>query len=114
MPTDPLKWSWKTHRAFFFTTIPRGASAEKSMLHSFLNEIVNKISRLFPVIKYKELGFEDSFDKYLKLDKKNINSIYQFTLIKNIGDSVVNVSVMDSDVLESLYFYDQIYRDGYN
>ena len=79
---------------------------------SNLNAIVKKISRLFPVIKYKELGFEDSFDQYLKLDKKNINSIYQFTLIKDIGDSVVNVSVIDSDVLESLNFYDQIYRDG--
>ena len=79
---------------------------------SILNEIANKISKLFPAINYKRIGFGDSFGEYLKLDKKNINNIYQFTLIKKIGDSVINVSVLDSDVLESLYFYDQIYRDG--
>jgi len=78
-----------------------------------LNEIVRKISKLFPRINYKQIGFLDSFKEYLKLDKKNKDGVYQFTLIKTIGCAIVNVSVSDLEVLESLAFYDQIYSDEF-
>ena len=44
-----------------------------------INEIVRKISKLFPRINDKQIGFLDSFKEYLKLDKKNKDGVYQFT-----------------------------------
>tara|TARA_B100000530_G_scaffold308969_1_gene234411 strand:- start:2043 stop:3221 length:1179 start_codon:yes stop_codon:yes gene_type:complete len=79
---------------------------------NILHEIVRKISKLFRPINYKKVRFSYSFNEYLKLDKKNKDGVYQFTLIKTIGCAVVNVSVSDLEVLESLDFYDQIYSDG--
>jgi len=81
---------------------------------NMLNEVVAKISKLFPYIHYNEFGFRNSFKEYLKLDKKNIDGIYQFTLINAIGDSVINIPISDSEVLESLDYYDQIYMNGFS
>ena len=47
---------------------------------------------------------DDLILKYINSDKKNYNGIYNFTLIKNIGDPIVNCPVSDRDILSSLDF----------
>ncbi|MAQ69987.1 MAG: 3-dehydroquinate synthase [Flavobacteriales bacterium] len=69
-----------------------------------LSIIVNTILSVFPKINLVK-ALDNLVLKYLKSDKKNKNRLYNFTLIKDIGVAVVNCSVSDIHIINSLDYY---------
>ena len=69
-----------------------------------LDEIVRGVLSVFPYILLDNV--EDSLIlHYLRSDKKNINNDFNFTLIKELGVSVVNCKVKEKDIINSLNYY---------
>ena len=68
------------------------------------DNIVNQLINTFPTIDL-DIKYDNLILKYIKSDKKNSNGIYNFTLIKEIGKSIINCPVSDEEVLSSLDFY---------
>jgi len=71
------------------------------------DSIINRIVEVFSTIEIGNLG-NNQILNYIKSDKKNSNGNYNFTLIKNIGESVVNCSVSDKKIVNSLDYYRKI------
>ena len=76
----------------------------KRLLIFSASDIANKILHIFPSILLDK-NKDYLILKYIDSDKKNSSGSRNFTLIKNIGHSIVNCSVSDKDVLSSLDFY---------
>ena len=70
-----------------------------------LNDIALKIEQVFPPIDYDLIKFKKLVIGYLKSDKKNLNGQYQFSLIKEIGHPIVNCSVSESEIIDSIDYY---------
>ena len=71
---------------------------------NILNNIVHKLLSVFPPINLDK-RYDSLILKYLTSDKKNNKEIYNFTLIKGIGDSIVNCPVSKKRVVKSLDYY---------
>ena len=69
-----------------------------------LNSVVETIFNIFPSISL-ELEEDDLILEYVKCDKKNSHGLLNFTLIKEVGVSIVNCPVSEKDILSSLDFY---------
>lgn len=71
-----------------------------------LNQLIN-----FFQIKYPQLEIpEDSFStliNWMRKDKKNEGSEINFTLLKKIGECVINQTCNEEEIMESLRFYNQ-------
>ena len=74
-----------------------------------LDSIVTCILALF---KYQDLSLVDNMQiiDFIKKDKKNIDQNYNFTLLKSIGQSVINCNVSEQLILSSLNFYINLCR----
>ena len=74
-----------------------------------LDSIVSCILSLF---KYQDLSLVDNMQiiDFIKKDKKNIDHKYNFTLLKSIGQSVINCNVSEQLILSSLNFYINLCR----
>ena len=71
------------------------------------NSIVNRIVSVFSTIEISDLDNSQILN-YIKSDKKSSSGNYNFTLMKNIGESVVNYSVSDEEIMKSLDYYRKI------
>jgi len=69
-----------------------------------LDGVMQKILSVFDPIEL-DAKYDALILKYIKADKKNSKGIYNFTLIKEIGKSIVNCSVSDQEIVSSLDFY---------
>ena len=69
-----------------------------------LDGVIKKILSVFEPVDL-DVKYDSFILKYIKADKKNSKGIYNFTLIKEIGKSIVNCSVSDQEILSSLDFY---------
>ena len=72
-----------------------------------LKEVVQTIKNCFKSIHLPKI-YDNKVLEYLASDKKNISNQYNFTLIKNIGQSVVNCDMLDVDILRSLDYYREL------
>ena len=71
---------------------------------NILNRVAEVILSIFPSISLHST--EDNLIlEYLKSDKKNLQGLLNFTLIKDIGVAEVNCPVFEKDILSSLDFY---------
>ncbi|MBF25315.1 MAG: 3-dehydroquinate synthase [Flavobacteriales bacterium] len=71
--------------------------------HQFLN-IIKEIQKVWLPIKL-DAQYDNLILKYLKVDKKNADYKFNFTLITEIGSAIVNCPVSTNDILLSLDYY---------
>ena len=88
---------------------------KKTLSSGFLNEgeqVAEFKDAVANYLKVKNIVLTNSCNDLIldsiKYDKKSELSSYNFTLLKNIGQSVVNCSVDDSEILRSLDFYKKL------
>ena len=74
-----------------------------------LDNISRKILNIFPSVELDE-KIDHVILKSLKCDKKFKDGLYNFTLIKDLGNSVINCKVLDADIIHSLDYYRKICR----
>ena len=75
--------------------------------NSIMHNIAQTVLRTFsPIVLTNSCN--DLILDSIKYDKKSELNSYNFTLLKNIGQSVVNCSVDDSEILRSLDFYKKL------
>ncbi len=77
-------------------------------IFSFSPNILDGIVKvIFKYFKYRDIKFIDNnlLLEFIKKDKKNVDNNYNFTLIQDIGKSVVNCSVSDDLIFSSLNYY---------
>lgn len=85
----------------FISTKKAGLTQEE------LNEIVSYLTKTFGLEKIAK----EKFDEILELcqqDKKNLGNVINCTLLSEIGVGIVNVPISTGEVLDSIFFYNQI------
>ncbi|MDA0196453.1 MAG: 3-dehydroquinate synthase [Bacteroidetes bacterium] len=72
-----------------------------------LNEIVSYINRIFGLPQLDKEAFEEMVE-LISQDKKNQGKVINCTLLKTIGEGVVNIPISTGDVIDALFYYNQL------
>lgn len=73
-----------------------------------LEEIRQYISKVYPAYKIKEKSFAQ-LSVLMQSDKKNEHGNVLFSLLQSIGKCTYNCRVSESDIVESLEYYNLTY-----
>ncbi len=72
-----------------------------------LLEMATYLKRTYGLIKVDK----DKFERILALcqqDKKNLGNVINCTLLKNLGEGVVNIPISTGEVFDSIFYYNQL------
>ena len=72
-----------------------------------LEEIADYVKKIFGLIQIDKSTFEDIV-QLTSQDKKNEGVIINSTLIKEIGEGVINIPISTGDVIDSLFYYNSL------
>jgi len=83
------------------------ASRSCGLPKSQLEEIVTYIEKTFGLIKLDKSNFEEIV-KMTSQDKKNEGAVINSTLLKEIGEGLINISISTGEVLDALFYYNTL------
>ena len=69
--------------------------------------IIKNITKFYPCISISQFSDEQILSLMMN-DKKNSDGNINFALLKNIGESVYDVSVPTEKIINSLHFYQKL------
>jgi 3-dehydroquinate synthase len=72
-----------------------------------LNEIVSYINRIFGLTQLDKEAIEEMVELTTQ-DKKNQGKVINCTLLKKMGEGVVNIPISTGDVIDSLFYCNQL------
>lgn len=72
-----------------------------------LNSICDFFKIKYPQVHLEEKDFPTLID-WMRKDKKNVGAEINFTLIKKIGEAVINQTCGEEEIVESLRFYNRL------
>ena len=83
-----------------------------SFLENLISEeiavkIINNVRRFYPYQSIENFSIEEILALMMN-DKKNSDGHINFALLKNIGDSVYDLSVPTEKIINSLHFYQKL------
>lgn len=97
----------KGHKLLHGEAIALGMICETHLSIRYAGLKVDEANEIIEVLKKKysnvePTGSPEEWVELMKMDKKNVNGEYRFSLIKKLGEAVINVEVKEEDILESL------------
>ena len=85
----------------FISTKKAGLSKDE------LSELVNYLIQTFGLIQIDKKDFEGIVNLCLQ-DKKNQANVINCTLLKRLGEGVVNIPISTGEILDSMFYYNQL------